>query len=142
MCWLFTTQCTTTSTFFIAQPSLNPSLKNVSYPLPRRADSWVALEVMSEQLSVWRAVSTLLAPISNTKNTVIRANIASLLDTTVTKLTPERLYGSSQELQELVSGEGGKDCKNKFVNLQWQTQHSLLHWVNRTCRWWWSALGC
>ena len=86
--------------------------------MPRRADSWVALEVMSEQLSLWRAVSSLLAPIPNTKNTVIRANIASLLDTTVTRLTPERLYGSSQELQELVREE--KMCKNKFSNLQFQ----------------------
>ena len=50
-----------------------------------RSDSQKALEVMAENLSVYKAISTLLAPFSSNKNVVIRANIASIVDSVIVR---------------------------------------------------------
>ena len=50
-----------------------------------RSDSQKALEVMAENLSVYKSISTLLAPFSSNKNVVIRANIASIVDSVIVR---------------------------------------------------------
>ena len=40
---------------------------------------------MAENLSVYKAISTLLAPFSSNKNVVIRANIASIVDSVIVR---------------------------------------------------------
>ena len=50
-----------------------------------RSDSFKALEVMSENFSVYRVISLVMAGFSAQKNVVIRANIANIVDSVIVR---------------------------------------------------------
>ena len=50
-----------------------------------RSDSLKALEVMAENLSVYKTISTVIAPFCSNKNVVIRANIANIVDSVIVR---------------------------------------------------------
>ena len=53
--------------------------------LSARSDSFKALEVMSENFSVYRVISLVMAGFSAQKNVVIRANIATIVDSVIVR---------------------------------------------------------
>ena len=60
----------------------------LSYPysiMLCRSDSQKALEVMADNLSVLKTISTMMAPFSSSKNVAIRANIASIVDSVIVR---------------------------------------------------------
>ena len=93
-----------------------------------RSDSKKALEVMAENFSVYKVISLIIVGFTSQKNVVIRANIAAMVDSVITRyhikimsslssfhdsswlcrLGAERFMGSSVELQELIMTEGSK----------------------------------
>lgn len=91
-----------------------------------RSDSQKALEVMAENLSVYKTISTIIAPFGSNKNVVIRASIASQVDSVIVRLGAERFMGSSVELQELIMMDGSKMLTDANVDVR---QHGKHMWT-------------
>jgi len=91
-----------------------------------RSDSQKALEVMAENLSVFKTISTIMAPFSSSKNVAIRANIASIVDSVIVRLGAERFMGSSLELQEVIMLDGSKMLTDANVDVR---QHGKHMWT-------------
>ena len=104
-----------------------------------RSDSKKALDVMAENFSVSKVISLVMVGFQAQKNVAIRANIADIVDSVITRyvssnqsmkhhlfisrLGAERFMGSSAELQELVMGEGSKMLSDAASEVRASARH-------------------
>jgi len=88
-----------------------------------RSDSLRALEVMAENLSVYKIISTIMTFFSNNKNVVIRANVTKIVDSVIVRLGAERFMGSSVELHELLMVDGSKMLTDANVDVRQHGKH-------------------
>jgi len=88
-----------------------------------RSDANTALDVLAENLSVYKAVSSLVGVSQSSRNTVIRGNVSRIIDSIVFRLGAERFMGSSGELQELVVVEGSKMLMDGSLDVRKHAKH-------------------
>jgi len=88
-----------------------------------RSDANIALDVLAENLSVYKAVSSLVGVSQTSRNTVIRGNVSRIIDSIVFRLGAERFMGSSGELQELVVVEGSKMLMDGSLDVRKHAKH-------------------
>lgn len=99
-----------------------------------RADANTALDVMAENLSVYKAVSSIVVLGQASRNGVIRGNVARILDSIIfrwvlvsiipPRLGAERFMGSSGELQEVVVVEGSKMLTDGSLEVRTHAKHT------------------
>ena len=104
------------------------------YRLVTRADANTALDVVAENLSVYKAVSSMLALGQASRSGTIRGNVARILDSIIfrwvlvvlipSRLGAERFMGSSGELQELVVVEGSKMLTDGSLEVRTHAKHT------------------
>lgn len=88
-----------------------------------RSDANLALDVMAENVSVCRAVTAVYLLGRDSKNAVIRTNIARIMDSVITRLGAERFMGSSDELQECVVRGGAKLLVDGSLDVRQHAKH-------------------